>query len=99
MSAFENKRTLVPAYRWHKREQDRARHPPLQRASEKRYYPLQHRVIRGMLAEMGRQVAAVLYVVAMAAIIVGVFGVLQKPILGTADSEYWHCLGVRSFLL
>src|ERR1700694_1745254 len=25
--------------------------------------------------------------------------VLQKPILGTADSEYWHCLGVRSFLL
>jgi hypothetical protein len=43
----------------------------LQRASEKRYYPLQHRVIRGMLAEMGRQVAAVLYVVAMAAVIVG----------------------------
>src|SRR5262249_12563026 len=27
------------------------------------------------------------------------FRVLQKPILGTADSEYWHCLGVRSFLL
>src|ERR1035437_2958116 len=27
------------------------------------------------------------------------FAVLQKPILGTADSEYWHCLGVRSFLL
>ncbi len=49
---------------------------------------------------MGRQVAVVLYVVAMAAVIVGVdFVVLQKPILGTADSEYWHCLGVRSFLL
>jgi hypothetical protein len=27
------------------------------------------------------------------------FRVLQRPILGTADSEYWHCLGVRSFLL
>jgi len=27
------------------------------------------------------------------------FRVLQKPILGTADSEYWHCLGIRSFLL
>src|SRR5215831_6501408 len=27
------------------------------------------------------------------------FHVLQKPILGTADSEYWHCLSVRSFLL
>ena len=55
---------------------------------------------RGMLAETGRQVAVVLYVVAMVAIIVGVdFDVLQKPILGTADSEYWHCLGVRSFLL
>ena len=26
------------------------------------------------------------------------FRVLQKPILGTADSEHWRCLGVRSFL-
>jgi hypothetical protein len=25
--------------------------------------------------------------------------VLRKPILGTADGECWHCLGVRSFLL
>jgi hypothetical protein len=39
--------------------------------------------------EMGRQVAIVLYVVAMAAVIVGVdFDVLQNPILGTADSEW-----------
>ena len=51
-------------------------------------------------AEMGRQVVVVLYVVAMAAVIVGVdFVFFRKPILGTADSEYWHCLGVRSFLL
>ena len=49
---------------------------------------------------MGRQVAIVLYVVAMAAAIVGVdFLFFQKPILGTVDSEYWHCLGVRGFLL
>ena len=41
-------------------------------ASEKRYYPLQHRVVRRMLAEMGKQVAVVLYAVAMAAVIVGV---------------------------
>jgi hypothetical protein len=34
-------------------------------------YPLQHGVIRGRLAEMGRQAAIVLYVVAMAAVIVG----------------------------
>ncbi len=27
------------------------------------------------------------------------FRVLQKPILGTADSEYWHSPGIRSFLL
>jgi hypothetical protein len=26
------------------------------------------------------------------------FRVLRKPILGTADSERWRCLGVRSFL-
>ena len=31
-----------------------------------------HRVIRGMLAEMGRQVPVVIYVAAMAAVIVGV---------------------------
>jgi len=24
--------------------------------------------------------------------------VLQKPILGTADSKYWHCLGARGVL-
>ena len=51
-------------------------------------------------AGMGRRVPVVLYVVAMAAVIVGVdFAVLQTPFLGTADSEHWHCLGVRSFLL
>jgi hypothetical protein len=50
-------------------------------------------------AEMGR-VAVVLYVVAMVAAIVGVnFVFFSKSILGTADSECWHCLGVRSFLL
>jgi hypothetical protein len=27
------------------------------------------------------------------------FRILQKPILGTADSEYRYCLGVRGFLL
>jgi hypothetical protein len=27
------------------------------------------------------------------------FPVLQKPFLGTADSEHRNCLGVRSFLL
>src|SRR5579859_4521815 len=49
---------------------------------------------------MGRQAAVALYVAAMVAVIVGVdFAFLQKPILGTADSEYWRCLGVRSFLL
>src|ERR1039458_1977382 len=26
------------------------------------------------------------------------YRILQKPILGTADSECWHCLGVRGFL-
>jgi len=46
-------------------------HPPLHRASGKRYCPLQHGVIRGMSAEMGRLVA-LLYAVAMAAVIVGV---------------------------
>jgi hypothetical protein len=30
---------------------------------------------------------------------VGGDGNHHKPILGTANSEYWHCLGVRSFLL
>jgi hypothetical protein len=47
-------------------------HPPLQGTSEKRYQPLQHGVIQGRLAEMDRQVAGVLYAVAMAAVIVGV---------------------------
>jgi hypothetical protein len=54
------------------RYQDRVRHSPLRWASEKCYYPLQHMIIREMLAEMGRQLAVVLYVVAMAAVIVGV---------------------------
>ncbi len=53
-------------------QRDHARHPSLQRASEQRYYPVQHRVIRGMLADMGRQVGVVLYLAAMAAVIVGV---------------------------
>ena len=49
---------------------------------------------------MHRQVVNVLYVVAMAAVIVGVdLMFFKKPILGTADSEYWHRLGVRSVLL
>ena len=56
-------------------------------------------VIRGMMAEMGRQVAVVLYVVAMAAVIVGVDFVFFRNHSGTADGEYWHRLGVRSFLL
>jgi hypothetical protein len=51
-------------------------------------------------AGMGRQVAVLLFAVAMAAVIVGGrFRVFQTPFLGTAGSEYWHCLGVRSFLL
>jgi hypothetical protein len=43
----------------------------------------------------------VLYVVAMAAVIVGGVGVLffRNRFWETADGEYWHCLGVRSFLL
>jgi hypothetical protein len=53
-----------------------------------------------MPAEMGSEVAVALYVVAMAAVIAGVdFAFFRKPILGTTDSEHWHCLGVRSFLL
>jgi len=49
---------------------------------------------------MGRKVAIVLYGVAMAAVIVGVdFVFFKRPILGTADSEYWNRLGVRSVLL
>jgi hypothetical protein len=70
------------------RQQDRARHPPLQGASEKRYHPLQHGVIRGMLAEMGRQVAVVLYVVAMAAVIVGVDFVFFR-------NRFWERLTVN----
>jgi hypothetical protein len=54
----------------------------------KRYYPLQHRVIRGMLAEMGRQVAVVLYVVAMAAVIVGVDFVFFR-------NRFWERLTVN----
>ena len=51
------------------------------------------------LAEMGRPVAVVLYAVAMAAVIVGVDLVFFRNLVsGTADSEYWHCLGVRRFL-
>jgi hypothetical protein len=38
----------------------------------KALYPLQDKAIRGMLAEMGRQIGVVLYVLAMAAVIVGV---------------------------
>jgi hypothetical protein len=38
----------------------------------KSYYPLQQWVIRGTLAEMSRQLAIVLYVAAMATVIVGV---------------------------
>jgi hypothetical protein len=49
---------------------------------------------------MGRHGAILLHVVAMAAIIVGCrFRILQKAILGAADSEYWNCLGIRSILL
>ncbi len=52
------------------------------------------------ITEMGRQVTVVLYVVALASRHSRCrCRVLEKPILGTADSEYWHCLGVRSFLL
>jgi hypothetical protein len=60
----------------------------LQRASEKRYYPLQHGVIRGKLAEMGRQGAVALYVVAMAAVIVGVD-------LGFFRNRFWERLTVN----
>jgi hypothetical protein len=44
---------------------------------------------------MGRQVAVVLYVVAMAAVIVGV----DIMFFRNRFCEYWHCLGVCSFLL
>jgi hypothetical protein len=60
----------------------------LQRASEKRYYLLQHRIIWGVLAEMSRQVAVVLYVVAMVAVIVGVdFAFLRN--------RFWERLAVN----
>jgi hypothetical protein len=49
-------------------------------------------------AEMGRRIAIVLYVVAMTDHSRCRCYVLQKPVLGTADSEHWNCLGVRSFL-
>ena len=58
------------------------------RASEKRYYPLQYGVIRGMMAEMGRQVAVVLYVVAMAAVIVGIDLVFFR-------NRFWERLSVN----
>jgi len=51
---------------------------------------------------MGRQVASVLYVVAMAAVIVGVDFVFFRNRFWerlTADSEYWNRLGIRSVLL
>ena len=48
---------------------------------------------------MDKRTAVVLYAVAMVAVSRCRFHVLQKPILGTTDSEYWHCLAVRSFLL
>ncbi len=74
--------------------------PALQRGLEKCYDSHQQGVIRSALAEMSRQAAVALYVVAMAAVIVGCrYLVLQKPIRGTADGEYRHCPGVRSFLL
>jgi hypothetical protein len=45
---------------------------------------------------MGRQVVVVFYVAADGSRHSRCrFRVLQKPILGTAGSEYWHCLGVR----
>ena len=48
---------------------------------------------------MSRQLVIVLYVMAMAAVIVGLdFGFFRDRFLGTADSEYWNCLGVRSVL-
>jgi hypothetical protein len=51
-------------------------------------YPLQYRVIRGMLADMGRQVAVALYVVAMAAVIVGVDFVFFR-------NRFWERLAVN----
>ena len=58
------------------------------------------------MTEMGRQVAVVLYVVAMAAVIVGIDFVFfrnrfwERLTVNIAlVSEYWPRLGVRSFLL
>jgi hypothetical protein len=49
---------------------------------------------------MDRRIAVVLYVVAMAAIIVGVdFVFFRNRFWERLISEYWHSLGVRSFLL
>ena len=45
-------------------------------------------VIRGMMAEMGRQVAVVLYVVAMAAVIVGIDLVFFR-------NQFWERLSVN----
>ena len=48
-------------------------------------------------AGVGRQVAVVLYGVAMAAVIVGIDFVFFRNRFW--DGEYRHCFGVRSFLL
>ena len=48
----------------------------------------------GMLAEMGRQVAVVLYVMAMVAVIVGVdFAFFRNHYGKRLTGEYRHCLG------
>jgi hypothetical protein len=50
--------------------------------------PLQQEVIRSVLAEMGRQVAGVLYAVAMAAVIIGVDVVFFR-------NRFWERLAVN----
>ena len=53
-----------------------------------------------MQAEMGRQVAVALYVVAMAAVIVGVdFAFFRNRFWERLTVNIGICLGVRSFLL
>ena len=52
-----------------------------------------------MLVEMGRQVAVVLYVVAMVAVIVGVDIVFFRNHFWERLAVNWYCLVVRSFLL
>ena len=51
------------------------------------------------MAEIGRQVVVVLYVVAMIAIIVGVDFEFFRNRFWERLAVNWHCLGVRSFLL